>query len=147
MGDITAANAVILISVPLLLPVPTQIQGFAADDIFSNDDVDTADTMMGVDGVLSGGMIYAPTPWDVTLQADSPSASFFEAWDTGQQAAVAAFPAQMNVTLTSIGRSYQCVTGFLVRAKRMPDAKKVLQPRKWRIMWQQIIPIPVGIAG
>lgn len=147
MGDITAANAVILISVPLLLPTPTQIQGFSADDVFDVEDVDSAQVLMGVDGTLSAGMVFEPTPQTFTLQADSPSASFFEAWDTGQQAAAAVFPAQANVTLTGVGRSYQCVTGFLTRVNRIPSTKKLVQPRKWRIVWQQILPIPVGVAG
>ncbi len=147
MADITAANAVFIMSVPLLLPVPQQLQGFAADDIFDTEEVDMSETMMGVDGVLSAGMVFAPTPQNIALQADSASVSFFEAWDAGQQAGTAAFFAQANVTLTSIGRSYQLLNGALVRGKRMPDAKKVLQPRKWRIMWQKVVAVPIGVAG
>ena len=145
--DITSANAVFLISVPLILPVPQQLQGFAADDIFDMDDVDSTDTMMGVDGVLSGGMIYAPKPQNIALQADSGSVSFFEAWYQMQQGNAAAYAAQGNVTFTSIGRSYQLLTGFLTRYKPMADAKKVLQPRKFRVTWQQVIPVPIGAAG
>jgi hypothetical protein len=145
--DITSANAVFLISVPLILPVPQQLQGFAADDIFDMDDVDSTDTMMGVDGILSGGMIYAPKPQNVALQADSPSMSFFEAWYQIQQGNAAAYAAQGNITFTAIGRSYQMLTGFLTRYKPMADAKKVLQPRKFRITWQEVIPVPIGSAG
>jgi hypothetical protein len=147
MSDITAANALILISVPLLLPVPQQLQGFSADDIFDAEDIDATETMMGVDGQLSGGMIFAPLNWNVSLQADSASNTFFDAWYAGQKAAEAAFQAQANVTLTSIGTSYQLVNGFLSRYKPMSDAKKVLQPRKYRITWQSVVPVPVGAAG
>ncbi len=145
--SITSANAVITITIPLLLPVPVQLQGFAADDIFDSDEIEMADTLMGVDGILSGGVVLAMVPWNITFQADSPSIATFEAWDGGQQAAIDVFQAQANVTLTGIGRSYQMTNGFLVRGKRMPDAKKVLQPRKFRINWQQVIAIPVGVAG
>ena len=145
--DITSANAVFLMSVPLILPVPQQLQGFAADDIFDMDDVDSTDVMMGVDGILSGGMIYAPKPQNIALQADSPSMSFFEAWYQMQQGNAAAYAAQGNITFTAIGRSYQLLTGFLTRYKPMADAKKVLQPRKFRVTWQQVIPVPIGAAG
>lgn len=145
--SITSVNAVITLSIPLLLPVPFQLQGFAADDIFDTDDVDLAETSMGADGFLSGGLVYAKTPWTITFQADSTSIPSFEGWDSAQQAFGDVFAAQGNVTLTGVGRSYQMVQGFLVRSKRMPDAKKTLQPRKFRIDWQKIIAIPVGLAG
>lgn len=145
--DITSANAVFTISVPTLLPVPQQLQGFAADDIFDADDVDAGDIVMGADGILSGGMVFAPKPMNIALQADSPSIAFFDAWYNGEQAAIAKFTAQATVTFTSIGTSYSLITGFLSRYKPMADAKKILQPRKFRIVWQSTAPAPVGIAG
>jgi hypothetical protein len=147
MPSITSANAVITLTVPGVLPVSVQLSGFAADDVFDSDDVELATTIMGVDGTLSGGFVYAMVPWNIALQADSPSQAIFEAWDGAQQAVADVFQGQANVTLVSIGRSYQMVNGFLVRGKRLPDAKKTLMPRKWRIDWQQVIPVPVGAAG
>lgn len=145
--SITSANAVFLISVPLLLPVTQQLQDFGVDDVFDVDDVDATDTMMSVDGTLTGGMIFAAKPMNIALMADSPSIAFFEAWNAGQYTAVDAFPAQGTITLTSVGRVYTLVKGYLARQKPMPDAKKTLQVRKFRITWQNIIPAPVTIAG
>lgn len=145
--SISSPNAVITLTIPLVLPVPVQLQGFAADDVFDTDDVELAATLMGVDGILSGGFVNSITPWNITFQADSPSIPTFETWMAAQEAVQDVFPAQANVTLTTIGRSYQMITGFLVRGKRMPDVKKTLMPRKWRIDWQRVVPIPVGSAG
>ncbi len=148
MGDITAANAVFIVSVPLLLPIPQQLQGFAADDIFDFDDVDAAETLMGVDGTLSAGMIFAPKMQNITLQADSASnGSLFDPWYAGQQAATAVFPAQGVVSFPSLGTSWTLITGFLTRYKPVPDAKKILQPRRYRITWQAVTPVPIGLAG
>lgn len=147
MADITSANAVFIISVPRVLPVPQQIQGFSADDIFDFEDVDATETMMGVDGVLSGGMIYTPKPQNVSLQADSASITFFDAWYTAMQANVATYTAVGNITLTSVGKSWTLVNGFLRRYKPLPDAKKVLQPQRFRIEWQSVLPTPIGAAG
>jgi hypothetical protein len=147
MPDITAANAVFIISVPAILPVPQRLQGFAADDIFDVEDVDATDMMMGVDGVLSAGMVFAPHPMNVALQADSASISFFDAWYQAQQGNQAAYPAVATITFPSIGISYLLNVGFLSRYKSMADAKKVLQPRKFRITWQNISPAPVGSSG
>jgi hypothetical protein len=148
MGDLTAANVSFVITVPLLLPAPTTLSGFAADDIFDVDDVDATDVVMGVDGILSGGMIFAPKPMNIALQADSTvSIAFFDAWYQGQEANYAAYPAQAVITFTGINTSYLLTTGFLSRYKPMPDAKKMLQPRKFRVTWQTIIPTTVGSGG
>jgi hypothetical protein len=147
MATITAANAVLILSVPTLLPVATQLQGFSADAVFDAEDIDATDVVMGVDGILSGGMVFAASPMNFSLQADSPSITFFEAWYAGQKAAIEAFPAQGNVTLTTIGRNYQLVTGFLSRYKPIADAHRILQPQRFRITWQSIIPSPIGVAG
>ena len=147
MADITSANTVFIISVPLVLPIPQQLQGFAADDIFDVDDVDAMETMMGVDGHLSGGMIFAPKGMTVALQADSASIAFFDAWYAASQAATTAYAAQATVTFPSLGTSFGLLRGFLKRYKPMPDAKKVLQPRKFKIEWQSILSVPVGFAG
>ena len=150
--DITSANAVILLTVPLYLPVPTQLQGFAADDIYDTDDVVVAETLMGVDGNLSGGTVFNATVQTFSLQADSPSVDFFDGLDAAQQASAkvggpGVFPVFGNITLTSVGKSYTMSNGILTRAKRLPDAKKMLQPRKWQVMWQTVVAVPIGIAG
>lgn len=147
MPDITGASATLLLTIPGLLVVPTPLSGFAVDDIFDTDDVVMGETLMGVDGIMSGGVVFEPTPQDISFQADSPSIAIFEAWDAAQQANLQVFFAQMNATFPSLGRSYQCIQGELVRGKRLPPVKRLVQPRKWRIMWQAVSAIPVGAAG
>lgn len=147
MADITSANAVLILTVPLLLPVPQQIQGFSADDIFDVADVDAKEIMMGVDGTLNGGIIFAPKEMNIRLMASSPSVTFFDAWYYGEQAAVSVFPATGTITLTSVGKAYAMTTGMLSRYKPVADARKVLQPQTFRITWQSMQPIPVGPAG
>lgn len=145
--DITSANAVLQLTVLGLFPIPVQLQGFAADDIYDSDDVDAADTIMGADGKLSGGVVLAMIAQNIRFQADSPSIPIIDAWYQGQRAAIAVFGAQMNVSLTAVNTSYQCFNGILRRWKLLPDAKRVLQPRVARIEWESIIPIPIGAAG
>jgi hypothetical protein len=147
MSSLTAANSVITLTVPTLLPVPVTLKGFATDDIYSTGEVDSAETMMGVDGTLSGGFVWAPVPITFTFMADSPSIASFEAWDAGQQAATDSFSGQLNITIPGLGKSYQAVTCFLTKTSRLPDAKKLMQPRKFTVTAQQILAIPVGTAG
>lgn len=147
MADITSNDVVFMISVPLVLPVPQRIQGFAVDDIFDVDDVDATDTMMGADGKLSGGVILSAIPMNITLQSDSDSLSFFEAWYYAQRLNRSTYAAQATVTFPSNGRVFALTKGFLSRFKPMPDAKRVLNPRKFRLTWEDVTVAPVGIAG
>ena len=147
MADITSANAVLVLSVPLILPVPQQIQGFAVDEIFDTEDVEPIETMMGLDGQLSGGFAFTPKPMTITLMAGSASNAFFDAWQNGQQAGIIAAPANGVLTLVSIGQAYALTNGYLTRFKPIADGRKVLQPRKFRITWQSLLPTPVGLAG
>lgn len=145
--DITSANATFLITVPSILPVPTQLQGFAADDIFDFDEVAASEVLMGVDGVLSGGMVYVPKPQNIMLQADSASNAVFDAWYQLQQINSAVYAAQGNVLLSGISTTFALSNGILTRYKPVPDAKRLLQPRRYQITWQKVVPATITGAG
>lgn len=147
MGDITSANTQFNLTVPGLFPVATPIQGYAVDDIFDFEDVDAAETMMGVDGTLSAGMIYAVKPQNITLQADSASNAFFDAWNQAQQLGQQVYPAIGVVTFPSLGWTFSLSTGILRRYRPVPDAKRLLQPRRYRIEWGRVVPLQIGGGG
>lgn len=142
MGSITAANAVVTLTIPGIFSAPQQLQGFDVDDVYDVDSVDTAETKMGVDGVMSSGYIFFMTPWTVSLQADSASVLVFETWLATQKAQGLLFPATGTVLLQATGRKYAMTNGVLKNFKQMPPAKKVLQPRLFKIDWQDISPAP-----
>ena len=79
MADITSANSVLTLVVPALFPAPQQLQGYATDDAFADEALQLSESVMGVDGRKSAGYTPAITKQTITLQADSPSMSFFEA--------------------------------------------------------------------
>jgi hypothetical protein len=142
-ATLTVANSVLMIVIPDLFPVPQQLQGYATDDVFSTEAVDSVETIMGVDGLLSGGWMPTPKRMTIILQADSASTLIFDVWQQAQEAVLDAFLADMLVSLPSLGRSYACTKGFLTSYTPMPDARKVLQPRRFQITWQSIIGAPL----
>lgn len=142
-ATLTVANSVIFLVIPDLFPVPQQLQGYAADDVLSTEAVDSVEVQMGVDGLLSGGWMPTPKRQTFTLQADSPSVTMFDAWQQSQEAIQDAYVANGFITLPSIGRIYTCTKGFLTSYTPMPDARKVLQPRKFTITWESILGAPV----
>lgn len=138
-ATLTVANSVIMLVIPDLFPVPQQLQGYSADDVFSVEPVTSVETVMGLDGQLSAGWVPTPKIWSITLQADSASTFMFDSWQQAQEAVRDAYVANAVITLPSLGRYYQCTKGFLTNYGPMPDARRTLQPRRFQITWQSVL--------
>lgn len=143
MGNITAANAVLTLSIPPLFPVPQQLQQFDVDDVYDVPQIKSVEVKMGVDGVLSGGFVYVQIPQRIVLQANSPSNAVFDTWWTQMQAAQDVYVASGIIRLPSIMTKFQMLVGFLTGYKPAPAAKKLLQPRDYEVTWQSISPAPI----
>jgi hypothetical protein len=141
--DITSANATLTLSIPGLFPV-VQIQGFSTDDAFDTDTVEIAQVVMGVDGNMSAGIVPVIKPQTITLQADSPSAVVFDSWVQAQDPTFGGvlLPANETLSIPSIGLKVALINGVLRNYTPISGAKKVLQPRRFTIVWQTIQPAP-----
>lgn len=142
MASITSANSVLMLAIATLFPVPQQLQGFATDDVYDVPTIKSVETMMGVDGVLSGGFTFVAIPQSITLQADSASNRVFDTWWTQMQAAEDVYIASGLIRLPSIVTKFTQTRGFLTGYKPVPAAKKTLQPRTYEITWERIAPSP-----
>lgn len=140
--SITSANAVLMISIPPLFAIPQQLQGFATDDIYDIPAIKSVEVMMGVDGKLSGGFVFAQVPQSITLQADSASNAVFDTWWNQMQAAKDTYIASGLIKLPGVFTKFSQRVGYLTGYKPAPAGKRVLQPRTYEITWQSIIPAP-----
>lgn len=143
MGTITSADAVITIVVPGVFPDPVQLQGFSADDIYDIDEIRSVETVMGIDGILSGGFVFQAIAQRITLQADSNSNAFFDAWWGAMKKNKATYPCNGQVRLPAVGTKFIQTQGFLTGYKASPPARRVLQPRQFTITWQSVDPAPI----
>lgn len=139
---LTAANAILLLGISGLYSTPQRVQGFSTEDAFDVDPVDAAETMMGVDGVLSGGFIPQPRKMTITLQADSLSNDLFDNWAGAQDVAREIYYANGSIAIPGVGRKYTLSRGILTNYKPLAGVKKVLQARPFVITWQAISPAP-----
>jgi len=142
MSDITSANSVLLLGVNSLYTVPQQLQGFGQDDAYAMEAVDNKEVQIGVDGNLSAGWIPQIKTMTVTLQADSASNDFFEAWYAAEEAAKSAYFAFGTIVQPAINKMYTLTNGVLSNYTPLAEAKKVLQQRKFQIKWQVVIGVP-----
>ena len=147
MANITSANASLSFVVPGIFASGVFMQDFAVDEMFSAEAVDVCETMMGVDGILSAGWIPAIRKLEVTLMAGSPSATFFDAWAQQNDALKTVHFASGLLTLPAINTSYTLIQGVLKSYKPVPDAAKVLKPRKFGLEFQSIVPVQIGVTG
>lgn len=135
---ITSANASFVLSLPALFPSPIQVQGFAADDMFTTDPQAATETSMGVDGKLSIGFALHPVKVKIKLSPDSPSIAYFDAWYAAQNTARDAFYCDAVITMPGNGSKYSLNNGALTSYKVAPDAKKLLQPQEMEITFESI---------
>lgn len=142
-GTITGANATYLLSIPPIFPLPQQLQGFAADDVFDTDPVEASEVLMGVDGIMSAGFVFVPVKQNISIQADSDSATLFDNWYLAQQTIKDVYYAYGIVNLNTIGKKWILNKGSLTTYPPIPNVKKLLQPRKFTITWQSATPVSV----
>lgn len=143
MGTITSSNSSLILSIDGLFPVDQPIQGYAADDAFQHAAFEIVETRMGVDGVLSGGFVPAEKTLEITLQPDSPSIFIFDFWYQAQVAAREAILGNIFIAMPSIGKQFALTTMFLKEGQALPSAKKVLDPQKYTVGFQDVFGSPL----
>lgn len=140
MADITSANSVFSLSIPLLIPSPENIEGYATDDAFEADEIEVAETYMGVDGKLSAGFVFTAVPMNVSLQADSPSCDIFETLYANEKKLRKKFFMNAVIQFPSLGIKYTFKNGVMVTYPPMAAAKKTLGQRRFGIKWESVTP-------
>lgn len=141
-GTITSASAILQISVATLFTSPQQIQQFSADNIFETDEIEVGETSMGIDGVLSAGWVWNEVPWNISLQANSPSNALFDQWYQAEKTAQDKYAATGLVILKSIGTKFILSNGYLKRFSPIPSAAKTLRARRFGIVFNSINAAP-----
>lgn len=142
-NSITAANSIYMIAILGLYPIPQQLQGYAADAAFDTEAADSAEIVIGVDGIMSAGFVPFVTKQTINIMPDSPSSLLFEDWMAAQKAAREVYYANASVTLPSVNRAYVLTNGILTSFPAIPGTRKVLQARAFTITWESINPVPV----
>jgi hypothetical protein len=138
-GDsITSANSVFTLVVAGLYPAPQQLIGYSADKAFADDAIAIAEENMGVDGRMTAGYVFSPTPMTITLQPDSPSRTIFQTIIQASKTLKDVYYLTGTITLPSTQESYTLTRGVLKTVKQIPDAAKVLQPLEYQLVWESV---------
>jgi len=147
MTDITSANAVLTITprVAGIVGVGAfTVEGFASDDAFMSEAVDSAEAVMGVDGKMSVGYTPYIVKQTITLQADSPSITLFETILSAQNTLKAPVIVDAILAYPSVQKSYVFTKGALTRVTPFSAAKKILQPQQFELSWELVAAVPLA---
>jgi hypothetical protein len=140
---LTAADVLITLSVAEVFGAPFTLHGFATDDVYDMPEIDVAETAMGVDGRLSAGFVFRPVTQAYMLQADSLSIDQFETIYAQQQQNRSVYAFTGITTLLAVGKQYAMNRGFLRNYSPAAAGKRILQPRRFGIEWESVLPQPV----
>jgi hypothetical protein len=139
---LTSANSTLLLAVGIVFPVAVKIQGYATDDMTGMDAISPKEVSMGIDGRLSAGYVPVPTTQNITLQADSLSIDFFEAWHTYEQQVRETLFATGTLIVPGAQKAYAMTRGVLTNYAPIADLRRNLQPRRFSIVWESVAPAP-----
>lgn len=143
MGTITSANSSFALVVSDVFAVPQLLQGYAADDAFTQEAFDLTETRMGVDGKLSGGYTPSPKRLTVMLQPDSIALDVFLNWKAAIEAAKETFIGSATILYPSISKGFELGVIFFKNSQGMPSAKKVLEPFPAVLEYQDLTAFPI----
>lgn len=127
---ITSANAVFLLKAPGLVDSYQKMVGYAPDSAWSANEVQMAETQMGVDGLQSGGFTPFEIVIAISLMANSPSQAFFNILIRHMLNTQEVVPIDWSLSLSSIKKRY-AGGGFLVSGSPVPTGGTVLQPTSY----------------
>jgi hypothetical protein len=134
-NTITSANAVFLLNIPGVTVGPVQLQGWGVDEAFDTDAVDICETQVGVDGTGVAGLVPYEVPQTMTLIASSASNDLFDAWNAIQASSGDIVYASAQIRIPALASQLSMPQGVLKRYKPLADAKKVLMPRAYGLVW------------
>lgn len=129
--DITSANAELVLTVAEIFPAGFSLEGFGTDQAASMDAIDISETQMGVDGKMVAGYTPAIYPFNLTLQAASPSHSSLSTIWAAMKANKRIYPCAIICTLPSIKSRFIWSKGVLKNGVVLPPLQKVLGPTTW----------------
>jgi hypothetical protein len=132
---ITSASAVVMLSIDTVFPTPQRLEQFAVDEAFDTEQIELAETQLGVDGLSSSGWVPRLTTQTYSFMASSISVRIFEDWIAAQDLIKEIYYANATISIPAIKRKYSLRQGTLTRGSAMPNARRVLQARQFTIVW------------
>lgn len=137
-GDITSANIELIFSAEEICPNGVVVQQFSADQMYSSEDEQFAETRMGVDGFMAAGHTPNIKTLTLSLEASSPLYETFKNLAMAQTRNRRPYNCTIVARVPSIGQVFTWSEGVLHNATWVPNASRVLDPTQWTFHFERL---------
>lgn len=137
-NDITSANIELVFSAEEICPNGITVQQFSADQMYSSEDEQFAETRMGVDGYMAAGQTPNIKTLTISLEASSPLYETFKNLAMAQTKNRRPYNCTIVARVPSIGQVFTWSEGVLHNATWIPNAARVLDPTQWTFHFQNL---------
>lgn len=131
LGDITSANASLILTVNGLFPAGIRLEQFSTDQSYSMGETQVAEDRMGIDGQLVAGWVPSICPVTISLEASSPSYQALAQLYRATQAKRGFHECTLVAYVPSIIKTFTWSEGLLKSGTPVPNAKRILDPTQW----------------
>lgn len=139
IGNITSANATLVLVADTVIPAGVPLSQFSTDQSYSMDAVTSVEDRMGVDGHLAAGWIPSIKVVTVNLEASSPSVTFLNLLYSTMEKNRTFYKITLIATVPSIRKVYTWTNGVLKSGTPVASGKKVLDPTSWQFDFPNLI--------
>lgn len=139
LGNVTSANATVVMVVEGLYPQGVKLEEFSTDAAVSQGDDTLAETRMGVDNVMVAGYVDAIKTVTVTLEPSSPSVPYLNNLIRASRANRKVYPVSLIVNLPATGQTITYSDGVLKSGKLLPDVNQTLQPIAYQFDFGKVV--------
>ena len=129
---LTATDAIVAVSVQGLFSVPQIVDGFEIDNAWQLSDTTIAQTVMTLDGELTGGYVPSIVDFTVNILPTSNSKQFFDVWMQNSRQNQTMFKGLFNITIPALSANYTLSNVILVTGKVLPNVNSILQPVSYK---------------
>ena len=136
--DITSANAKLVLTVDELYPNGVVLQQASAESFATADNVQVAETRMGVDGYMAAGVTPNIFPVTINLEANSPSKRVMDHIKEAMLSNKKPYRCSLTVDLESTGETYLYYRGVMQSGTSMPSIQRVLSPTQWMFHFERM---------
>lgn len=137
MTDITSANAKLIFTCEELYPSGVEIQQFSTNQAFSSENIQVAETRMGVDGHMAAGYVPNIKVVTVQLEASSTSRRYFEQVQKAMIANQRPYKCSLTAIIPSIGEQVIWSEGVMQAGAVTSTAARVMEPTAWTFHFEQ----------
>jgi hypothetical protein len=137
-GDITSANSESRMTIDELYPEGFPLEQFGTDQGIASEDVQLAESRMGVDGKLSAGYVCNVYPVTITFEPISSSVVYINDLKDAMNKSRRIYRVHLECRLPSLQLVYKFVNGHLENATAFPAIKKTLDPVTFKFVFESL---------